>query len=43
MVESLYRQVIPEGNLAAGKELDALVEAHFRSLADADDSEANEQ
>lgn len=43
MVESLYRMVIPEGNLAAGKELDALVDAHFRSLADRDASEANEQ
>ena len=31
MVESLYRMVVPEGNLAPGKELDALVEAHFQT------------
>lgn len=29
MVESLYRMVVPEGNLAAGQELEALVSAHF--------------
>ncbi|MBD3673359.1 MAG: XRE family transcriptional regulator [Planctomycetaceae bacterium] len=32
MVESLYRMVVPEGNLAPGQELDALMAAHFDEL-----------
>jgi transcriptional regulator with XRE-family HTH domain len=34
MVESLYRMVVPEGNLAVGKELKALVTAHFEKQQD---------
>jgi len=30
MVESLYRMVIPEGNLSPGVELEALIAAHFQ-------------
>jgi len=31
LVESLYRMVVPEGNLTPGKELEALISAHFES------------
>lgn len=30
MIESLYRMVVPEGNLSPGAELEALIAAHFR-------------
>lgn len=36
VIESLYRMVIPEGNLSPGLELEALIAAHFRDGTAAD-------
>lgn len=39
MIESLYRMVIPEGNLSPSVELEALIEAHFQEgMASSTDS-----
>ena len=34
MVESLYRMVVPEGNVSPGADLEALISAHFQEGAD---------